>query len=119
MTQESSEFILAELSKIDEEAAVKYFRGFIQRKALTKSQLKKVNCRCLILASEESKVMQKTIDLQSELPSSLVDFVKFDHGSFLMTESHPQQLVKPIQMFVESMGVSKLTMEMKYGKIKD
>lgn len=98
---------------------MKYFRGYIQREALTKSDLRKVNCRCLILASEESKVHQKTLELQSQLPNNLVDFVKFDHGSFLMTESHPQQLIKPIQMFVESMGVSKLTMEMKYGKIKD
>ena len=62
--------------------------------------------------------MYKCLEFQSELPSNLVDFVKFDHGSYLMTESHPQQLVKPIQMFVESMGVSQLTMEMKYGKIE-
>lgn len=38
---------------------------------------------------------------------------------FLLTESHPQKLCSSIDLFIQSLGLTKISLESKFGKIEE
>lgn len=118
VSKETSEYFLDEFEKIDRASMIKYFRGFVRRRPFTEDQLKRIKTKTLIICGEFSRVRDETIDFQKNMPRQYTSFVLMNDTGFLLTESHPQKLCSSIDLFIQSLGLTKISLEAKYGKIE-
>eukprot|EP00488_Nonionellina_sp_1-RS-2012_P004109 TRINITY_DN9165_c0_g1_i1.p1 TRINITY_DN9165_c0_g1~~TRINITY_DN9165_c0_g1_i1.p1 ORF type:complete len:182 (-),score=34.75 TRINITY_DN9165_c0_g1_i1:200-745(-) len=119
VSTETYDYFLNEFKRIDMDSVIKYFRGFVRRQELSAQQLSKIKTRTLIICGEFSRVRDETIKFQSKMPRRYTSFVLMDNGGFLLTESHPQRLCSSIDLFMQSLGITTISLEMKYGKSKE
>jgi len=119
VSKETYDYFLDEFDKIDTQSVIKYFRGFVRRKEFNEKQLSKIKTKTLIICGEYSRVKDETIKFQKNMPRRYTTFVLMNKGGFLLTESHPQKLCSSIDLFIQSLGLTKISLQAKFGKIKE
>jgi len=107
-----------EFDKIDTQQSLKFFRGFVRRQPLSEKQLNKITTKTLVIAGEMSKVREECIQFQKMMPRQYTTFVLIPDAGFLLTESDPQKLCSSVDLFAESLGVTTISMESKFGKLE-
>lgn len=117
--KETYDYCLDQFDKIDSQSAIKYFRGFVRRKEFTEKSLAKITCKTLIICGEYSRIKNETIAFQKMMPRQYTTFVLMNETGFLLTESCPQKLCSSIDLFVQSLGLTKISLENKFGKIAE
>eukprot|EP01084_Bolivina_argentea_P264506 448062_1 len=117
VSQETYDYFLDEFDKLDTQSIIKYFRGFIRRKEFNQKQLNKIKTKVLIICGENSKVKDETINFQKIMPAAYRTFVLMNDTGFLLTESHPQKICSSIDLFVQSLGLTKISLKSKFGQI--
>mmetsp|Transcript_30407 Transcript_30407/g.26824 ORF Transcript_30407/g.26824 Transcript_30407/m.26824 type:complete len:375 (+) Transcript_30407:87-1211(+) len=116
-SQETYDYCLDQFDKIDAPSSIKYFRGFVRRTEFTEKQLARITCKTLIICGEYSRVKNETIAFQKMMPRQYTTFVLMSETGFLLTESCPQKLCSSIDLFVQSLGLTKISLENKFGKL--
>eukprot|EP01084_Bolivina_argentea_P090660 163321_1 len=119
MPQEIYDYFYSEFERMDTSSAMKYFRGFARRQELSKEQLSKIKSKTLVICGEYSRVKEETIKFQAKMPREYTSFVLLDKAGFLLTESHPQLLCSSMDLFMQSLGLTTLSLKNKYGVLEE
>ena len=101
---------------MNKENVVKYFRGFLKRQELTEDLLSKINCYTLVIAGYNASTYKDSILYQRKLNKRLTTFVNLDYSGFLLTVTEPQKIIGPITLFLNTLGITLLSMQSKYKK---
>merc|ERR1712129_605982 len=88
----------------------------VRRSEFTEAQLAKIKTKTLIICGEFSRVKDETIAFQKNMPRRHTTFVLMNDTGFLLTESHPQKLCSSIDLFVQSTGLTTISLRKKYGQ---
>jgi pimeloyl-ACP methyl ester carboxylesterase len=119
VAKETYDYFLDEFERIHTQSAIKYLRGFMRRQEFTEQQLSKIKTKTLVLCGEFSRVKDETIAFQKMMPRQYTTFVLMSSAGFLLTESEPQNLCSSIDLFVQSLGFTTISLQRKYGKFDD
>jgi len=118
VSKETIDYFMDTFDKMDRQSVIKYFRGFVRRSEFSEAQLAKIKVKTLIICGEFSRVKEETIAFQKIMPRRYTTFVLMNDTGFLLTESHPQKLCSSIDLFVQSTGLTTISLAKKYGKIE-
>merc|ERR1712154_689124 len=119
VSKETIDYFMDSFDRMDRQSVIKYFRGFVRRTEFTEKQLAKIKTKTLIICGEFSKVKDECIAFQKMMPRVNTSFVLMNDTGFLLTESHPQKLCSSIDLFVQSTGLTTISLSRKYGKKTD
>jgi len=118
VSKETIDYFMDTFDNMNRQSVIKYFRGFVRRSEFTEAQLAKIKTKTLIICGEFSRVRDETIAFQKIMPRANTTFVLMNDTGFLMTESHPQKLCSSIDLFVQSTGLTTISLTKKYGKLE-
>eukprot|EP00484_Ammonia_sp_Unknown_P022626 CAMPEP_0197023834 /NCGR_PEP_ID=MMETSP1384-20130603/4475_1 /TAXON_ID=29189 /ORGANISM="Ammonia sp." /LENGTH=383 /DNA_ID=CAMNT_0042452111 /DNA_START=74 /DNA_END=1225 /DNA_ORIENTATION=+ len=119
VAKETYDYFLDEFERIHTASTIKYLRGFIRRQEFTEEQLSKIKTKTLVICGEFSRVKDETISFQRMMPRQYTTFVLMPSSGFLLTESEPQKLCSSIDLFMQSLGFTTISLQRKYGKFDE
>jgi len=119
ISKETIDYFMDTFERMDRQSVLKYFRGFVRRSEFTEAQLSKIKTKTLIICGEFSRVKDETIAFQKIMPRAHTTFVLMNDTGFLLTESHPQKLCSSIDLFVQSMGLTTISLRRKFGEMEE
>jgi len=118
VSAETYDYFVEQFGRLHTPSVIKYVRGFGRRKEFSEEQLQRIKVKTLIICGEDSRVKDETIAFQKMMPRQYTTFVLMSDTGFLLTESHPQKLCSSMDLFMQSLGLTKTSLKFKFGELE-
>lgn len=97
------EYFKSELTAINLTNALKWYRGYLNRTDKLKD-VKEVTTKAIVFIGERWPYASEGLRVQSNLKPDRTDYILVDENGVLMTETAPDKLLGPLELFFNALG---------------